>query len=252
MRLTLAALTPFPEVGAGDDLAETLLEALAASGERLADGDVVAIAQKVVSKAEGRLVRLAEVEPGVAARDWAARTGKDPRLVELILRESCDVLRWRTNLMIVEHRLGHVCANAGIDQSNVDHAGGEVALLLPEDPDASAMRLKDALERVSGARIGVLVTDSVGRAWRVGTVTIAIGCAGLPAVDDLRGSPDRFGRAMRVSIVGHADQIASAAGIAMGEGAEGTPAVLVRGLAPAGRSLPASTLNRALAEDMFR
>ena len=219
-------------VQVGDDLAALLSAAMARAGLAPEPGDVLAIAQKIVSKAEGRSIALASVAPSQAARDLAAQTGKDARLVELILSESERVVRARPNLIIVKHRLGFVMANAGIDQSNVGEDGH--ALLLPRDPDASAAAL--------AARLGlpVVITDSFGRAWRRGTVGVAIGAAGLPALQDLRGRPDLFGRTLMVSITGFADEIAAAAGLVMGQGAEGIPAVLLRGLAWSGAVNPAA------------
>ena len=242
--LRLTALPGLPLVQAGDDLAALLADALARADLSPRPGDVLALAQKVVSKAEGRSVPLASVRPSAAAHRLAAETGKDPRLVELILAESVRIVRARPNLVIVEHRLGFVMANAGIDQSNLgqeDHA-----LLLPVDPDASAARLS--------ARLGlaVVITDSFGRAWRRGTVGIAIGAAGLPALLDLRGRLDLFGRALQVSMTGFADEIAAAAGLVMGQGAEGSPAVLLRGLAWDAPPAPAAALLRTAEEDLFR
>jgi len=240
--VSLTALPGLPMVQAGDDLAALLQAGLARVGS--AAGDVLAVAQKIVSKAEGRSIRLADVTPSPAARALAEETGKDPALVELILSESVRVVRARPNLIIVEHKLGFVMANAGIDQSNVGDEGH--ALLLPVDPDASAAALS--------ARLGlpVVITDSFGRAWRRGTVGVAIGVAGLPAMLDLRGQPDLFGRELRVSITGFADEIAAAAGLVMGQGAEARPAVLVRGLAWEAPATPASALVRVGAEDLFR
>ena len=242
--LRLTTLPGLPLIQAGDDLAALLADALARADLSPRPGDVLALAQKVVSKAEGRSVPLASVTPSAAARRLAAETGKDPRLAELILAESVRVVRARPNLVIVEHRLGFVMANAGIDQSNLgqeDHA-----LLLPVDPDASAARLS--------ARLGlaVVITDSFGRAWRRGTVGIAIGAAGLPALLDLRGRLDLFGRALQVSMTGFADEIAAAAGLVMGQGAEGWPAVLLRGLAWDAPPAPAAALLRTAEEDLFR
>lgn len=242
--LRLTALPGLPLVHAGVDLAALLADALARADLSPQPGDVLALAQKVVSKAEGRSVPLASVTPSAAALRLAAETGKDPRLIELILAESLRVVRARPNLVIVEHRLGFVMANAGIDQSNLgqeDHA-----LLLPVDPDASAARLS--------ARLGlaVVITDSFGRAWRRGTVGIAIGAAGLPALLDLRGRLDLFGRALQVSMTGFADEIAAAAGLVMGQGAEGRPAVLLRGLAWDAPPAPAAALLRTAEEDLFR
>ena len=242
--LQLFALPGLPMVQAGDDLAAQLSAAMARAGLAPEPGDVLAIAQKIVSKAEGRSIALASVAPSQAARDLAAQTGKDARLVELILSESERVVRARPNLIIVKHRLGFVMANAGIDQSNVGEDGQ--ALLLPRDPDASAAAL--------AARLGlpVVITDSFGRAWRRGTVGVAIGAAGLPALQDLRGRPDLFGRTLMVSITGFADEIAAAAGLVMGQGAEGQPAVLLRGLAWSGAVNPAAELLRPAQEDLFQ
>ena len=242
--LQLFALPGLPMVQAGDDLAAQLSAAMARAGLAPEPGDVLAIAQKIVSKAEGRSIALASVAPSQAARDLAAQTGKDARLVELILSESERVVRAHPNLIIVKHRLGFVMANAGIDQSNVGEDGH--ALLLPRDPDASAAAL--------AARLGlpVVITDSFGRAWRRGTVGVAIGAAGLPALQDLRGRPDLFGRTLMVSITGFADEIAAAAGLVMGQGAEGIPAVLLRGLAWSGAVNPAAELLRPAQEDLFQ
>ncbi|MFM7608302.1 MAG: coenzyme F420-0:L-glutamate ligase [Alphaproteobacteria bacterium] len=241
--LQLFALPDLPMVQAGDDLAGLLSAAMARAGLAPQSGDVLAVAQKIVSKAEGRSIALASVQPSTAARELAAQTGKDARLVELILSESERVVRARPNLIIVKHRLGFVMANAGIDQSNIGTDGH--ALLLPRDPDGSAAAL--------AARLGlpVVITDSFGRAWRRGTVGVAIGAAGLPALRDLRGQPDLFGRTLMVSITGFADEIAAAAGLVMGQGAEGQPAVLVRGLSWSGAENPAAELLRPAQEDLF-
>ncbi len=224
---TLAGL---PEVHPGDDLAGHIVAALERGDERLAPGDVVVVAQKIVSKAEGRYVELADVEPGDEAKVWAEKTGKDPRLVQAILSESNSVLRWRPNLLVVEHVRGWVMANAGADQSNIIGGDGERVLLLPVDPDASAARLRAALEARYGGPLGVVVADSVGRAWRVGTVGLALGAAGVRTVADIRGQLDRQGRELKVSIVGIGDEIAAAANLLIGEAAEGTPVAVLRGL----------------------
>ena len=260
--LRIGALAGFPpRIRPGDDLAALVLGALARAGESLRDGDVVVVAQKIVSKSEGRTVRLAEVAPSPRAADLAARTGKDPRAVEAILGESAEVLRAAPGVLIVETRHGLVLANAGADLSNVEHDDeNDHLLLLPEDPDASAARLRAALAVRLGARaprIGVIVADSVGRAWREGTVGLAIGVSGLPARLDRRGEPDLFGRALHVTEVGIADAIASAASIVMGEGAEGRPAALVRGLSfddrsEAERDGRARDLVRPRGRDLFR
>jgi coenzyme F420-0:L-glutamate ligase/coenzyme F420-1:gamma-L-glutamate ligase len=250
--LTLVALPGIPTIRAGDDLAGILGDALAAAELRPRAGDVLVVTHKIVSKAEGRSVALAGITPSPRARALAEATGKDAALVELILLESRAVLRHRPGLIIAEHRLGVMLANAGIDQSNVAQDEGPRVLLLPEDPDASAAAIGRALEARFGISPGVVVSDSAGRAWRNGVVGLALGVSGLPALLDLRGRPDREGRALEVTQVGLADQIASAAELLMGEGDEGLPAVLVRGRAAAGPALPAAALIRARAADLFR
>ena len=262
--LRIRALSGLPPVRPGDDLGALLADALARAREALRAHDVLVVAQKIVSKAEGRIVRLADVAPSPRAVELAARTEKDPRAVEAILGESVEVVRAAPGVLIVETRHGIVLANAGADLSNVEHdEEDDRLLLLPEDPDASADRLRASLAalaaRAGGAepRIGVIVADSVGRAWREGTVGLAIGVSGLPARLDRRGEPDLFGRALHVTEVGIADSIASAASIVMGEGAEGRPAALVRGLSFEGRSEAeragrARDLVRPRARDLFR
>ncbi len=243
-RLELLALPGLPMVRAGDDLAALIEAGLARAGLALRHDDVLVLAQKIVSKAEGRSVALASVTPSAEAQELAGRVQKDPRFVELVLSESQRVVRARPGLLIVQHRLGFVMANAGIDQSNLGEEGH--ALLLPRDPDGTAAALS--------ARLGcpVIITDSFGRAWRRGTVGVAIGAAGLPALWDLRGRPDLFGRTLQVSISGFADEIAAAASLLQGQGAEAQPAVLVRGLAWDAPPNPAAELLRPEAEDLFR
>lgn len=237
----------------GDDLGALTVQSLARLGLVLHTDDVLVFAQKVLSKAEGRRVNLAEVVPSSRALELAAAVQKDPRLVELVLRESRRVVRYAKDVLIVEHRRGLTMANAGIDQSNVaDPAGGEFALLLPEDPDASAARLRDRLRTLTGCAPGVLISDSFGRPWRVGTVGVAIGCAGFPAILDLRGQPDLFGRPLRVTVVGHADEVAAAASVLMGQGSEARPVILVRGLASRAPHHPAAALIRPQQQDLFR
>jgi coenzyme F420-0:L-glutamate ligase/coenzyme F420-1:gamma-L-glutamate ligase len=251
--LRLIALPDFPHVASGDDLAALTADVLASAGLALRTDDVVVFAQKVVSKAEGRLIDLADVVPTPRALDVARTVQKDPRLVELVLRESQRVVRCAKDVLIVEHRLGLIMANAGIDQSNVaDPASGEYALLLPEDPDASAARLRDGLSTLTGCAPGVVISDSFGRPWRVGTVGVAIGCAGFPATLDLRGQTDLFGRTLRVTVVGHADEIASAASLLMGQGNEARPVILVRGLGLRAPHQPAAALLRPHHQDLFR
>lgn len=251
--LGLIGLAGMPMVQPGDDLARLVGDALIAQGASLRAGDVVVCAQKVVSKAEGRRVDLSRVMPSPRARELAAQVDKDPRLVELILAESARVVRCRPGVLIVEHRLGFVMANAGVDQSNVAHeADGEFALLLPEDPDASAARLREALEGRFDCPLAVIVNDSFGRPWRRGSVGVALGCSGLPALLDLRGRPDLFGRRLRVTEVGLADEIAAAASLLMGQSDEGLPVVVMRGLHVDGPPCPASALVRPAQADLFR
>jgi len=257
-QMRLFALPGLPEVHPGDDLGALIVAGLAAAAETVQAGDVVVIAQKIVSKAEGRLVALDSVQPSARARELAAQADKDPRLVELILQESTEVLRCRPGVIVVEHRLGFVMANAGIDQSNVQQAGAGTALLLPLDPDASCERIRTALLASTGAEVAVLVIDSHGRAWRQGTVGVTIGAAGMPALLDLRGRPDRHGRTLRVTEVGQADEVAAAASLLMGQADEGTPVVVVRGV-PQMAGIPwgagsgkARDLVRPREMDMFR
>jgi coenzyme F420-0:L-glutamate ligase/coenzyme F420-1:gamma-L-glutamate ligase len=252
-RLELVALPGLPMVRAGDDLPDLIAGGLARAGLALRDGDVLVVAQKIVSKAEGRTVDLASVEPSPEAERLARDVGKDPRLVEVVLRESTRVVRSRPNLIIVQHRLGFVMANAGVDQSNVAPGDGvHRALLLPLDPDGSAEAIRAGLRQRFDVTIGVVVSDSFGRAWRRGTCGIAIGTAGLPSLIDLRGQPDLFGRTLEVSIIGFADEIAAAASLLQGQAAEAQPVVLVRGLDWSAPIAPAADLVRPLEEDLFR
>lgn len=242
-----------PEVRPGADLAGLVIAAIERSGERPARSDIVVVAQKIVSKAEGRIARLDTVEPSAKARELADITGKDPRQLELVLGESSEVLRAKRNVIVVEHRLGLVMANAGIDRSNVTQEGaGESVLLLPLDPDGSAAALKARLDAHFGVSLGVIITDSIGRAWRLGTVGHAIGAAGLPSLIDQRGEPDRNGRPLEVTETAFADAVAAAAVLAMGEAAEGTPAAIVTGLTWRAPEKPARALVRPRREDMFR
>lgn len=253
-RLEITALPGMPLIRPGDDLAAILLAALARAAVTLRPGDALVVAQKIVSKAENRYAALASVDPGPKARELAGKTGKDPRLVELVLRESARVVRHRPGLLIVEHKNGYVLANAGIDASNVepDAELGERVLLLPEDPDRSCRDLRERLRVATGVAPMVIINDSLGRAWRRGTVGTALGAAGLTALLDLRGATDLFGRALQVSEVGLADELAAAACLVQGEAAEGTPVAHVRGLAPEAADQSAADLIRGPAEDLFR
>lgn len=253
-QLVLTALPGIPLVEPGDDLAGLIFEGLARADLRLRTGDVLVVTSKVVSKAEGRLVNLAEVTPSEEAGRLAERSAKDPRLAEVILQESRRILRVRPGLVIVRHRLGFVCANAGVDHSNVRDEGGqpeEWVLLLPLDPDASALRLKERLEAESLTSIGVLIIDSHGRAWRMGTVGVTIGVAGFPALLNLRGRPDLFGYRLQVTEVGLADEVAAAASVLTGQAAEGLPIVHVRGLPYPLRPGKLAELIRPEEQDLF-
>jgi len=251
--LSIWPLEGLPRIKRGDDLAALLIQAIEASGVVPSDGDVLVLAQKIVSKAEGRLFDLASIVPSERARELAGITGKDPRLLELVLAESTEVLRAKKNVIVVAHRLGLVMANAGIDQSNVEADGlSEPALLLPEDPDASAASIKARLDAHFGTSIGVVISDSIGRAWRLGTTGTAIGAAGVPSLIDQRGDTDMNGRVLMVTETAFADSIATAAVLVMGEAAEGTPAALVRLPAQSAPEKPARALVRPKNEDMFR
>ncbi len=253
MVVTLRPIPGIPLVRPRDDLAELLILACERQAISPEEGDVLVLAQKVVSKAEARYIDLATVVPSARAQSLAAEVEKDPRLVEVILGESRRVVRRRPGILIVEHRLGFVMANAGVDRSNVDpEAGAEPVLLLPRDPDGSAATLLARLSAHFGKPLAVIISDSWGRAWRRGTVGVALGAAGLPAVMDLRGRPDLFGHELRVTETGFADEIASAASLLMGQAAEATPAVLVSGLSWSAPSMPASALLRPPEEDLFR
>ena len=250
--LTFNVLPEIPLIKAGDDLAAILLAALQRTGLALSDGDLVVLAQKIVSKAEGRLIPLATVSPSPRAVELARETDKDPRLVQLILDESIEVMRKKPGVLIVRHRLGNVGAHAGIDQSNIEHVDGDAALLLPLDPDASAQALHVKLHQATGLRLGVIIADSMNRAWRMGTIGGAIGCAGLTVLDDLRGTADMFGRELKVTIINRADSLAATACLLMGESVQQTPAVLIQGLPFAPTTQTARDIIRPLADDMFR
>ncbi len=250
-QVSIHPLRDIPLVHPGDDLAGLIGAAISRANYTLCDGDVVVVAQKVVSKAEGRLVRLDDVQPSSKALRLAEKTGKDPRMVELILRESTDVIRTAPGVIIVRHRLGLVSANAGIDQSNIDHGKDEHALLLPLDPDQSARLLRDKLTQKTGKRLGVIISDSVNRPWRLGSVGIAIGCAGVTVLDDRRGRLDLFGRELKITLINHADSIATTALLLMGETSEGVPAAVVSGFAADDDEQSASDSIRPMEEDLF-
>ncbi len=247
----MTALPGLPMVQPGDDLVPILLAGLERAGLTLTDSDVLVVTSKIVSKSENRFVWLKDVQPSERALELAAQTGKDARIVELTLRESTAVSRVALGVLVVRHRLGFVSANAGIDQSNLD-GGEDRVLLLPNDPDASARKIRDALFTATGAKIGIVISDSHGRPFRMGNVGVAIGAAGLPALLDLRGNQDLFGRVLKISIQGYADMIASAAGLLTGEGAEGLPVVHLRGLKYPPIDGRAAELNRPPEQDLYR
>jgi len=253
LSLTLTSITGIPLIRQDDDLADIILKSLHGNQIELQDNDILVLAQKIVSKAEGRMVDLATVTPSQRAMELSKQTDKDARLIELILQESSDVLRTRPGTIIVEHKLGFICANAGIDHSNVsEKKDGGWLLLLPQDPDLSTKKLREEIQSQTGKRIGILIIDSHGRAWRNGTVGISIGMSGVPGLEDLRGKPDLFGTELRITQVGVADELAAAASLMMGQAAEGTPVVHVRGFPYPLREGSLKELIRPKEQDMFR
>jgi len=251
MSLTLTPLQNIPLIRQDDNLADILVNSLQVTNLELRDDDILVLAQKIVSKSEGRMVNLATVTPSQRAIELAQKAEKDPRVMELMLQESNEVLRVRVGTIIVEHKLGFICANAGIDHSNVIE-GEEHVLLLPENPDRSAWNIRENIKQLTGKSIGVMVIDSHGRAWRNGTVGICIGLSGLPAIIDERGWKDLFGYTLRVTVVGVADELAAAASLVMGQASEGIPAVHVRGFPyPLGEG-SLKDLIRPKEQDMFR
>jgi coenzyme F420-0:L-glutamate ligase/coenzyme F420-1:gamma-L-glutamate ligase len=255
MPLTFTPLPKIPLIKQGDDIAEILLTALQTARITPEDGDILVIAQKIVSKAEGRFVNLTTVQPTDKALELSKRSIKDPRLVELIIRESQEILRVRPGIIIVQHRLGFICASAGIDHSNVmfkDENPDNWVLLLPENPDRSALEIRRKIKIATGNRLGVMIIDSHGRAWRLGTIGTAIGISGLPGLVDKRGWKDLFGNRLKITVVAAADELAAAASLVMGEAAEGTPAVHVRGFPYPLREGTLNELLRPKKQDLFR
>jgi coenzyme F420-0:L-glutamate ligase/coenzyme F420-1:gamma-L-glutamate ligase len=247
----MTALPGIPLVKPDDDLAQLILDGLARIDLNLQTGDVLVVTSKIVSKAEGRIVELNSVVPGEEALGLAETTHKDPRIVELVLRESQSISRAAPGVLVVRHRLGFVSAQAGIDQSNVDGSEDRV-LLLPLDPDASARALRDCLRERTNADVGIVISDSHGRPFRMGNIGVAIGAAGIPALLDLRGNEDLFGRVLRISQQGYADMIASAGNLLTGEGNEGRPVILLRGLPFPAAEGSAKELNRAPEQDLYK
>ncbi|TLM99066.1 coenzyme F420-0:L-glutamate ligase [bacterium] len=253
--LSIYPIHNIPLIQPGYDLAAILLMALGENQLSLQEGDILVLAQKIVSKAENRLVNLTQVEPSPRAIELAAKTEKDARMIELVLRESSEVLRYRPGTVIVEHKLGFVCANAGIDHSNVEGTWGnpdDWLLLLPENPDRSAEQIRTRIAEETGISPGVMIIDSHGRAWRMGTVGVAIGLAGMPGLVDLRGQEDMFGFRLRVTQVAAADELAAAASLVMGQASERVPAVLVRGFPYPLREGSLGELLRPKDLDLFR
>lgn len=268
MTLTLTPLQHIPLIRRDDNLADIILSSLQENNIELEDNDIFVVAQKIVSKAEGRTVNLTTVTPSLRAIELSEQIQKDPRILELILQESNEILRARVGTIIVEHKLGFVCANAGIDHSNVDsplslaersasevEAGGNAedwVLLLPDDPDCSSRKMRDEILSKTGKQVGILIIDSHGRAWRNGTVGVAIGISGISGLEDLRGKPDLFGYTLQVTTVGVADELAAAASLVMGQAAEGTPVVHVRGFPYPLRDGSLKELIRPKDQDLFR
>ncbi len=255
MSLVLTSLENIPLIRRDDNLADIVLKSLQDTGLELQDNDILVLAQKIVSKAEGRNVNLAAVLPSPYAIELAQQTEKDSRVVELMLQESNEILRTRVGTIIVEHKLGFICANAGIDHSNVAGDGDsaeEWVLLLPEDPDRSCTSLRNEIESKTGKHIGVVIIDSHGRAWRNGTVGVAIGMSGVPGIIDKRGDKDLFGYTLRITIIGAADELAAAASLVMGQASEGRPVVHVRGFPYPLQEGSIKELIRPKEQDMFR
>ncbi|HEY9077155.1 MAG TPA: coenzyme F420-0:L-glutamate ligase [Anaerolineaceae bacterium] len=255
MTLILTPIRKIPFVHPGDDLATIITDHLSEQSLSIEDGDIFVLAQKIVSKSENRYVPLSKVIPGEDARIIAQKIEKDPRLVQLILDESISVLRTRPGTIIVEHKLGFICANAGIDHSNVDSPTGQLdewVLLLPIDPDASAKAIRDRIFQIAGRNVGVMIIDSHGRAWRNGVVGVTIGLAGVPGIIDMRGKPDLFGVQLRVTQIAAADELAAAASLVMGQADESTPVIHVRGFPYPLRESTLRELIRPKEFDLFR
>jgi coenzyme F420-0:L-glutamate ligase / coenzyme F420-1:gamma-L-glutamate ligase len=251
--LTVIPVPDLPMVKPGDNLVEIVCTGMENAGISLEDGDVLVLAQKIVSKADGCFISMTDMEPSGQALKIAEETGKEPQFVEMVLRQSNDVVRTGPNVLIVEHLSGMVMANAGIDRSNIDRgARDDQALLLPDDSDASARALRDAIVEKTGKTIALIIADSVGRAWRYGTSALAIGCAGIEPLDDQRGDVDMFGHTLEVTEIALADQVAAAANLVMGEATEAIPAAIVRGLEYPRSERPVSVLFRPKNEDLFR
>jgi len=250
--LSLYAVPGLPLVEPGDDLAGLIAKALRSADVGLHNGDIIVVAQKIVSKADGLYVALDTIDPSDRARELAALAGKDPRHVEIVLSETEEIVKAGPHAIVSAHKRGFVMANAGIDESNIDHKDGPRVLLLPRDPDASAAALKAGLDREFGVACGVVINDSFGRPWRNGVVGVALGAAGIPSLVDRIGAEDLFGRKLKATEIAVGDALASAASLLMGEADEGLPVVLVRGYSNPAPERPASALIRSRDRDMFR
>lgn len=253
--VTFTGIKNLPEVKPGDDIASLILASVEKLELSFREGDIFVIAHKIISKSEGRLIKLSEVTPSPRAQNLATRLNKDPRKVEVILSESKSIVRERfipgrsEGVLICEHRLGFICANAGVDESNVP--GGETLLLLPKDPDRTARRIREAIENRSRTLAGVIISDTFGRPFRWGILNVAIATAGVPPLLDPRGTPDDFGRTLKGTTIPFADEVAAAAGLVMGK-TRRTPVVLGRGLCWTESNAPVSILFRKREEDLFR
>ncbi len=251
--LHLIPIPNLPLISPGNDLGRLIADAMTQNGQSLRDGDIVLLAQKIISKTEDRFVKLSDVTPSTRAIELAAITNKDPRQVEVILWDTAEIIRARPNVLIVEHKAGFISANAGLDHSNVGPEDEELVLRLPADADASARQIRGRLAELTGLRPPVLIIDSHGRPWRVGTSGVVIGLSGLKPVQDLRGQPDLFGITLQHTDVGIADQLAAAASLVMGQATEACPVVIARGIAyQADESARASDVLRDREMDLFR
>ena len=251
--ITITALSGIPLVKPGDNIVELILESLRISKMTLLEGDILVVAQKIVSKSEGRYVKIADVVPSLEAKLLAESSGKDPRLVELIQKESKKIVRHRKGVIVTENRQGVVMANSGIDRSNVEKDGNyEQVLLLPVNPDKSAANIRKGLYQKTNVNVALIINDSLGRAWRNGTIGTALGVSGLPSLLDLKGVPDLFGKPLSVTEEAIADEFSSAASILQGQAAEGRPVVLIRGYISSSTSSSASSLIRNKEEDLFK
>jgi coenzyme F420-0:L-glutamate ligase/coenzyme F420-1:gamma-L-glutamate ligase len=251
--MTLFPVLDFPLIHPGDDLAALIIEKLQAQGETLQPGDILVLAQKIVSKAEGRLVRLEDVTPSAQARELADVVGKEARHIQVILDDAKEIIRVRRGLFVVEQSSGWICANAGVDRSNIDPEQGETLAMLPADADASAEKIAKRLGALTGVTPALIINDSHGRAWRIGTCGVAIGCAGLPPIWNQRGLHDLFGYELQTSEECIADELAAAASLIMGQSNEGRPVVVIRGYQlPKASNAPAKSIQRPAQMDAFR